>query len=142
MPNQAFDVGLFFAGAGLGRLNRGGAGAGITTPYGSAFQATSTEALAAREAVENGATLYRGGVLGKSAGPEAQFWSLESPLNRGYAERYGIPPGNSRFDFIEYGRLKPGSSFITRPAPGGGVNSGIETVVNPNSARLDGLHTH
>jgi RHS repeat-associated protein len=31
MPNQAFDVGLFFAGGGLGRLNRAGAGAATET---------------------------------------------------------------------------------------------------------------
>ena len=59
MPNQAFSVGLFFAGGGLGRLNRGYTPS-VQTPYGPAFQPTSAEALAAREAVENGATLFRG----------------------------------------------------------------------------------
>ena len=136
MPNQAFDVGLALAGTRLGGITA--AEAEIITPYGRAVQATSAEALAAREAVQNGATLFRGGVLGRSAGPEGQFWSLENPLNPGYAQRYGIPSANTRFDFIEFGQLKPGSPFITRPAPGG---TGIETVVDPNSVRLKGFTT-
>jgi len=118
-----------------------GGGDGVATPYGTAVQSTSAEALAAREAVENGATLYRGGMLGRSAGPEGQFWSLENPLSPGYAQRYGIPSGNSNFNFIEYGRLRPGSPFITRPAPGAGPNAGIETVVRPNGVRLSGFHS-
>ena len=139
MPNQAFEVGLLLSETPLGRLNRGVAG-GIATPYGRAFQATSEEALAAKEAIEGGATLYRGGVLGRSAGPEGQFWALENPLLPSYAQRYGLPAGNQNFNFIEYGRIKPGAPFITRPAPGGGPNAGIEAVVDPNSVKVNGFH--
>jgi RHS repeat-associated protein len=139
MPNQGFEVGLFFAGGPVGRLNRGTA-AGILTPYGRAFQATTPEALAAREAIESGATLYRGGVLGQSAGPEGQFWALENPLLPGYAQRYGIPAANQNFNFIEYGRIKPGAPFITRPTPGGAPNA-IEAVVDPNSVKLKGFNS-
>jgi hypothetical protein len=63
---------------------------------------------------------------------------MENPLNSGYANRYGIPSGNRGFDFIEYGKLNPGSPFVTRPAPGG--SAGIETVINPNTVRLSGFH--
>jgi filamentous hemagglutinin len=71
--------------------------------------------------------------LGQSAGAEGQFWSLESPLNLGYAARYGIPEGNQSFDFIETGILKDSGSFVTRTAPGG---SGIEVATNPGGAKL------
>lgn len=138
MPNQAIEVGLFLGGTPFGgRLTRTVA-AGIATPYGAAFQAQSAEALAAREAIEGGATLYRGGVLGTSGGPEGQFWALENPLVPGYAQRYGVPAANQNFNFIEYGRIKPGAPFITRPAPGGAADA-IEAVVNPNSVKLDGF---
>jgi RHS repeat-associated protein len=155
MRGQAFDIafgqatgGLIARGIGavFGRVfARGAAEAaeGIATPYGAAVQSLNPEALAAREAVENGAMLYRGGVLGRSAGPEGQFWSFESPLNPGYAQRFGIPAENMNFDFVEYGTLKPGSPVITRPAPGMGANGGggIEAVVNPHSVILRGFHT-
>lgn len=136
MPNQAFDVGLFFAGGGFGRLNR--SSTGIHTTQGTAFQATTPEALAAREAVENGATLFRGGTLGRSAGPEGQFWALEHPLSPGFAQRYGVPPENMPFDFIEYGKLKPGARFVTTPAPGVGPNRGgaINAVAEENGLGL------
>lgn len=52
--------------------------------------------------MDQGATLYRIGTLGKSQAGEAQFWSLENPANPGYAGRYGIPPENvANADFIE-----------------------------------------
>jgi hypothetical protein len=113
----------------------------ISTPFGTAIQSSSLEDLAARQAVQEGATLYRGGRLGISAGPEAQFWSLESPLNPGFAQRYGIPAKNMKFDFIEFGTLKPNQSFITRPAPGIRTNTGggIEAVTNPCAVRLCGF---
>jgi hypothetical protein len=38
-----------------------------------------------------------------SAGPEGQFWSLESPLSEGYAQRYGLPQASAQFDFVETG---------------------------------------
>jgi hypothetical protein len=77
--------------------------------------------------------------LGQSAGPEAQFWSLESPLSPGYAERYGIPAENMNFDFIESGTLNPGTNFITRSAPGIGANGGgaIEVVTPSGGVTLN-----
>ncbi len=84
-------------------------------------------------------TLYRGGVLGRSAGqPDAQFWSLENPLSPEYAARYGIPAENVTFDFVETATLRPGALFITREAPGLGANTGgaIEIVVDPGGVVL------
>jgi filamentous hemagglutinin len=111
----------------------------ISTPWSVAVQATTPEALAARSLVEEGATLYRVGTMGKSAGAEAQFWSLENPSNPGYAARYGIPPENvANIDFIETATLNPGTQFITRPAPGFGTNpgGGIEVVLPPNGVTM------
>ena len=114
----------------------------IKTSYGKVFQSSSTIALEARSQVEQGAWLYRGGKLGRSAGPEGQFWSLENPLNPGYAEKYGIPVKNTAFDFVEVAVLKPGAIFITREAPGTGNNSGggIEVVVNAGEPKLQYFH--
>lgn len=114
----------------------------IRTPYGKALQSGTEAAINARNAVDQGARLYRGGKLGYSAGPEGQFWSLENPLNPGYAEKYGLPIKNTRFDFVEVAVLKPGSRFITREAPGMSVNGGggIEIVVNPGEPKLQYFH--
>lgn len=105
---------------------------GVETPYGVAKQSKSPAAVAARTDVEEGATLYRIGTLGKSQTAEAQFWSLEHPFSPGYASKYGIPAENvANANFMEAAILKPGTSFITRPAPGIGSNigGGIEVVV-------------
>jgi len=70
--------------------------------------------------------------MGRSAGPEAQFWSLEMPQSAGFARRMGIPAKNvAHADFHESAILKPGHPFITREAPGVGENTGggIEVVV-------------
>lgn len=114
----------------------------VSTHYGIAIQSESAAALNARLAVEDGAWLYRGGKLGRSAGPEGQFWSLESPLSPGYAKKYGIPIQNVKFDFIELAVAKPGSSFITRESPGIGVNrgGGIDVVVNAGEPKLQYFH--
>jgi len=112
---------------------------GISTPYGTAFQSKSEAALAARNDVSSGATMYRIGTAGKSQAAEAQFWSLEHPLSSGYASRYGIPAGNvANADFIEAATLRSGTSFITRPAPGVGANigGGIEVVVPPGGVQM------
>lgn len=104
----------------------------VDTPYGPALQSMRADALAARTAVESGAKLYRIGTIGKSQTTQAQFWSLENPDTPGYAARYGVPSENvANADFIEIAIIKPGTSFITRPAPGVGVNGGggIEVVV-------------
>jgi len=111
----------------------------VETPWGPAVQSSAPEALAARAKVENGATLYRLGTTGKSEAASGQFWALEHPLNPGYAARYGIPPENvGKFDFIETATIKPGTSFVTRPAPGIGDNpgGGIEVVVPSNSVNM------
>ena len=99
-------------------------------------------ALEARSQIEKGAWLYRGGKLGRSAGPEGQFWSLENPLSPGYAEKYGIPVENAQFDFVEVAALNPDSTFITREAPGLGANGGggIEVVVNAGTPKLQYFH--
>ena len=69
---------------------------GISTPYGPALQSTTAEAQAALRQIRAGATVYKGGVLGRSETSASQFLSLESPLNQGYAGRYGIPIENSQ----------------------------------------------
>jgi RHS repeat-associated protein len=114
---------------------------GIATPFGRALQSTTAEAAEARVAAQSGATLYRSGVLGSSSGPEAQFWSLENPLNPGYAAKYGLPPESVAFDFVETATLKSGASFITREAPGILENGGgaIEVVVNPGGVSMTGF---
>ena len=114
----------------------------IKTPYGKALQSKTTDALSARNQIQHGAWLYRGGRLGRSAGPEGQFWSLENPLLPGYAEKYGIPIENTKFDFVEVSVLRPESTFITREAPGIGSNSGggIEIVVNAGEPKLQYFH--
>lgn len=45
----------------------------------------------------------------------------------------------SKLDYIIKGKLKSGSSFVTRPAPGLGNNSGggIEIVTPPGSVEVD-----
>jgi RHS repeat-associated protein len=114
----------------------------IGTPYGRAIQSTSAEARAALRQVEGGATVYKGGVLGRSETSASQFFSLENPLNPGYAGRYGMPPQNSNFDFILSGRVQPGAPVITRPAPGipPNLGEGIEAVTNPGSFRIDSFY--
>jgi len=57
---------------------------------------------------------------------------LENPLSAGYANRYGIQASNVKnANFIETATVKPGSPFVTRPAPAVGSNTGggIEVVV-------------
>jgi hypothetical protein len=115
----------------------------IGTPYGAALQSDSAAALAARGQVADGATLYPIGTMGKSAAGEAQFWSLEHPLSPGYAARYGVPEANVlNADFIETATLKPGTNFITRPAPGFGTNpgGGIEAVTPSGGVDLQSFH--
>jgi hypothetical protein len=107
----------------------------IDIPWGSgkALQDMGKEALAVRDQVENGASVYRLGTRGSSnTGAKAQFWSPEHPLTPGYGNKYGIPQENiDKADFIETAIIKDGGNFITRPAPGVGSNAGgaIEVVV-------------
>ena len=112
---------------------------GIKTPYGIANQATDAASMAARGQVENGSILYRIGKTGKSQAAEAQFWSLENPLSAGYAQRYGLPASNVKnSNFIETATVKPGTLFVTRPAPGVGSNTGggIEVVVPQGGVQM------
>jgi len=112
----------------------------VNTPYGKAIQSMSKEAVAVRQQVEQGATLFKIGTLGKSEAAESQFWSLEHPLSSGYANKFGIPESNVfNADFIISGRLKTGVDFITRNAPGVGINNGggIEVVAPANSISID-----
>jgi RHS repeat-associated protein len=111
----------------------------IATTRGLAEQTRSLTALAARSDVEGGATLYRIGTTGTSAGPEGQFWSLEPPSSPDFASRYGIPPSNvANADFIETARLVPNTPFVTRVAPGVGSNlgGGIEVVVPEGGVQM------
>ncbi len=117
----------------------------VDTPYGPAVQEMSPAALAARDAVDAGAPIYRTGTLGRSQVAEGQFWALEHPSTPGYAARYGIPAENvSRADFTTQARVPSGADYITRSAPGIGDNpgGGIEVVVNPNGVDLDWFSSH
>jgi hypothetical protein len=123
----------------LGSVGRMEGIGSVVTPYGPALQSSIPEAIAARTAVQGGTPLYRLGTIGKSEAAEAQFWALEHPLNPGFAARYGIPPANvAKFNFIETATLKPGTPFVTRPAPRIGSNpgGGIEVVVPPKGVML------
>jgi hypothetical protein len=76
----------------------------IETPHGIARQHSSPGALAARQEVGEGATIWRMGTTERSRAAEAQFWTTEHPSTPGFAQRYGIPPANvANADFIESG---------------------------------------
>jgi RHS repeat-associated protein len=110
----------------------------VDTPYGPAVQSQSAVARAARAEVAAGAPVYRMGTLGRSQVAEGQFWGLDHPTSPGYASRYGIPQANiDNADFMIGGTVR--GPFITRPAPGIGVNrgGGIEVVVPPGSVDVD-----
>ena len=131
-PVDFFSWGI----AGLLRTSARTAAANVVnTPYGRALQSTTTEALAALRQIRDGATVYKGGVLGRSETTASQFLSLENPLNPGNASRYGIPPANSSFNFILSGRVQPGAPLITRPAAGVAptLKPGMEGVTTPGS---------
>lgn len=118
----------------------------VKIPHGSgqAIQEMSAEALKVRAKVDSGGTLYRIGTRGKSqTGAKAQYWSPESPLSPGYAEKYGIPPENiADMDFLETAVLKDGTNYVTRKAPGVSTNAGgaIEVVV-PEAGVIIKSHT-
>ena len=86
--------------------------------------------------VENGGMVYRGGTLNRSKTTDAQFWTPESPLTPGYADKYGVD--FNQMDYIIGGYVKDATGFITRPAPGLGNNAGgaIEIVTPPNSVDI------
>ena len=108
---------------------------GVVTPHGLALQADSAAARAALGEVQSGATLYRQGSFGVQNTADAQFWSLQNPAGtQGFANKLGMPGGAAKPDWIMGGTVSPGSSVITRPAPGIGSNVGgsMEAVVPPN----------
>jgi hypothetical protein len=114
----------------------------IETPHGVARQHSSPGALAARQEVGEGATVWRTGTTGRSQAAEAQFWTTEHPSTPGFAGRYGIPPENvANADFIELAVVRPGSPFVTRPAPAVGPNpgGGIEVVVPEGGVQMCGF---
>jgi hypothetical protein len=140
--NQIDIVGYGSVYAANAGVNSGGSSLFIETPYGLAEQSTLPECQAVAQSVQNGAILYKAGVLGRSYTSDSQFWSTESPLSPGYAESLGIPPENSNFDFVMSGTLKPGTPFVTRPAPpspGNGLNGGgtPEVVVSKGGVDID-----
>lgn len=110
--------------------------AGVKTPYEVAKQAQSKIALNIKTQVENGGKLYRIGTTNKSHATEAQFWAPENPLTNpeAFARKYNIPVENIKnANFIEIGTIKPGTNFVTRPAPAApgsqyNPNAGIEVV--------------
>ena len=110
----------------------------VPIPNGRAFQDFSPDAIALRNSVAAGGTVYRGGTLGLSRGPEAQFWAPEAPWSSGYASRYGIPPQNmAAMDMVSIGTVPNGGRFVTRIAPGVGSNTGgaLEIVTSPYGVR-------
>ena len=114
----------------------------VVTDQGIAVQSCSKEALAAARKVKGGATVYKGGVLGRSETTRSQFLSLENPLGDGYAMRYGVPPQNAKFNFVLTGEVPTGVNFITRPAVGVGNNVGgaIEVVIPANTFKINSFY--
>ncbi|MEA5095216.1 MAG: RHS repeat-associated core domain-containing protein [Sedimentibacter saalensis] len=109
----------------------------IKTPYGDAIQDMSEEALKLKDSINEEGYVYRAGQFGRSNTTDAQFWAPENPLNPGYAEKYGVDFKN--IDYIIRGKIKTGTDFITRPAPGLGSNAGgaLEIVTNPYDVIID-----
>lgn len=113
------------------------------TPHGTAVQSLTPEALALRQSVANGQTIYRGGNFPKSAGPEGQYWSPQSPLAPGYAQSIGAANlGMKPPDFILGGTIRPGANFVTRPAPpfGNNIGGALEVVPEANCVKIDFFH--
>jgi RHS repeat-associated protein len=113
----------------------------VRTPYTIARQANTPEALAAREAVASGASLYRTGEFGVQEIP-GQAWSFSNPLSTAdYSFKMGMPP-TARFDWVMEGAMKPGGHFVTRNAPGIGANLGghMEVIAVPDAVRINWFH--
>jgi RHS repeat-associated protein len=116
----------------------------VITPYGKACQSLSEKALLARKEVQQGSVLYKIGTIGKSEIAESQFWSLEHPLSVNFsASRYGIPTDNFKLpNFIISGKVKSGTSFVTREAPAVGPTLGgnVEVVVPKNGVVIESFN--
>jgi len=114
----------------------------VKTDYGVAVQENSPNAIRVRNQIQQGKTVYKGGVLGNSETGASQFLSTENPLSSGYAERFGLPPQNSRFDFIITGKVRSNVPVITRSAPGIPPNPGgdIEAVIHKGNLIIDSFY--
>lgn len=108
--------------------------------------AQATEAF--RNLMNNDVPLYKVGTLSRSTGPEAQYWSMENPMDvkdvRIFAAKYGIPEANVKDGdlFVEIAKPKPGIPIISRESPGFGDNPGgyIEIVVPVGGVNLESFH--
>lgn len=112
----------------------------VETPYGYALQSLSDDAISMRDYVTNSGDLFRGGTVGRSKTIDGQFWATESPLTKGYADKYGVD--FTSMDFVQSGKLKTGTNFITRPAPAlnGNKGGGIEVVTPPKTVKLNSFN--
>jgi hypothetical protein len=117
----------------------------IETPYGKAKQSMNKEPLKARAKAESGHPLYKVGSRKISdTGKDSQFWSIEPPDLKDYANKYGIPEQNMHGElFIEKGILKEGGHFVTRNAPGVKQNIGgaVEIVVPRGNVSIKGHYS-
>ena len=123
------------AGGGFAPSSGSGSSRGIETRYGDAVQGFDPGSTALTGQVESGATVFRSGKFGVQETAEGQYWAGENPLLTGdYNAAYGLP-SSGKPDWVMGGTVKPGSPFVTRPAPGVGSNLGgsPEVVVNPGS---------
>jgi hypothetical protein len=78
-----------------------------------------------REAVEQGAPIYREGTIGVNETNLGQFWAGQNPLTTAnYAQQYGTALGQGELRFVMQGTIRRGASFITREAPAFGSNVG------------------
>ena len=115
--------------------------ASVETPHGTAVQDAVLAGL--RDDVARGRQIFRGGNFGRSKAAEGQFFSPDSPLSPGFADRVGAATlGQRTPDFVIGGRVKPGASFVTRKAPPFGKNAGgaPEIVVEPGGVKIDFFH--
>lgn len=115
----------------------------VKTPYGLVFQSTLPKAIRVRSMVARGKQIYKIGTRTESnTGEQSQFWSIENPITaKHYRSRYSVPRENlERADFVEIGKVREGTTFITRPAAPkfGGKGGGIEIVVPENSVIVEG----
>ena len=126
----------------MSRVNAAARGfPGIATPHETAVQSLSAEALELRAQVEAGSPIYRGGLFGTNAAAEGQYWAPELPTSPTYSSRYGIASFTEP-NFVLGGTLRPGATFVTRPAPGLGVQPGgaLEIVSDPGAVIIDFFH--
>jgi hypothetical protein len=118
----------------------------VATHVGPAEQEFTKAALEVKAIIlTQDANIFRIGTRGRSmTGKQAQFWALEHPKSPGYGGKYGIPQGNfAEADFIEVGKIKAGTPFVTRGAPKFGNSRGgaIEIVVPEGAVILQGHYS-